>query len=142
MDEEIKKELDIAKIEYDKILNSPSLVAFKKIDGFMDFLSTTTTSSIKLKLESNKEKFSINIEPTNPNNADNENIKYGINEKNTIITNLDNGKIETIGCILDPRTDKDKSGDINGQRLGELITAHNFVGFLYDLYIYDRTKME
>jgi hypothetical protein len=116
----------------------------------MDFLSTSTTSAVKINFINNDNKNQYNVkidsifnDPSNPDvNKEYESIKYTVNEKNTIMTNLDNGRIETIGCILDPRTDKDKSVDIGGKRLGELIIDHNFVGYLYDLYIYDRTKMQ
>jgi len=125
----------------------------------MDFLSTTSTSAVKINFIENTSKTQYNIkidtifsDPSNLDvNKEYDSIKYTVNQKNTIMTNLDNGKIETIGCILDPRTDGDKiadnieivgpAGRVKGQRLGELISAHNFVGVLYDLYIYDRTKI-
>ena len=146
----IKKEYEITQQLYTKIINNPSFVAFRKINNFMDFLSTSTTSAVKINFINNDNKNQYNVkidsifnDPSNPDvNKEYESIKYTVNEKNTIMTNLDNGRIETIGCILDPRTDKDKSVDIGGKRLGELITDHNFIGYLYDLYIYDRTKMQ
>ena len=138
------------KLKYDNLITSPSYVAYEKIEGFMDFLSTTSTSAVKINFIENTSKTQYNIkidtifsDPSNLDvNKEYDSIKYTVNQKNTIMTNLDNGRIETIGCILDPRTDKDKIDDIGGKRLGELITAHNFVGVLYDLYIYDRTKAQ
>jgi hypothetical protein len=147
------------KLKYDNLIKSPSYVAYEKIDGFMDFLSTTSTSAVKINFIENTSKTQYNIkidtifsDPSNLDvNKEYDSIKYTVNQKNTIMTNLDNGRIETIGCILDPRTDGDKiadnieivgpAGRVKGQRLGELISAHNFVGVLYDLYIYDRTKI-
>jgi len=102
-----------------------------------NFIENTSKTQYNIKIDT------IFSDPSNLDvNKEYENIKYTVNQKNTIMTNLDNGRIETIGCILDPRTDKDKIDDIGGKRLGELITAHNFVGVLYDLYIYDRTKAQ
>jgi hypothetical protein len=87
-------------------------------DDYMDFLSAKTTSSIKLQLISDKNKFVVKT-----NNKEYENIEYFVNKKEIIMTNLDNGKIETIGSLTDKNV------------------AHNFNGLLYDLYIYDRSKM-
>lgn len=123
---------------------------FNKIVNYMDLLSTTTSSTIKLKLSVNKNNFNINVIPpydpaTNSINVDNEKIEYNINELQTIKTNIDNGKIETLGCILDPRNEEQKSSDNrskDGKILSDLTSEHNFLGYLYDLYIYDRTKMD
>ena len=132
-----------AKAELDK---SGSYRAFNKIDSFMDFLSTNTTSAVKLQLEDSNSKYTVKIDSifndiANPINNDYQNIQYNINDKNTIMTNLDNGRIETIGCILDPRNKITKDLDNHGNKLSDQIVAHNFVGYLYDLHIYDRTKM-
>jgi len=131
--------------------NNSSYKAFSKIDSYMDFLSTTSSSSVKLQLEPDKSKYSIKIEPTTIN-TEYETYKYSVNQKQTIMTNLDNGKIETIGCILDARNQNQKiednveivgpAGLAKGRNLDRITQAHNFVGFLYDLYIYDRTKMQ
>jgi hypothetical protein len=122
------------------VYKEPGKDYFNKIDSYMDFLSTTSSSSIKLQLEVDKSKYTIKTEPITIN-TEYEKYKYPINQKQTIMTNLDNGKIETIGCILDARNQITKDFDIGGTKLSDQIVAHNFVGFLYDLYIYDRTKM-
>jgi hypothetical protein len=129
---------------------------FNKIDNYMDFLSTTTSSSIKLTLSSDKNNYNITTDPpfdtsNNPINNDYQNMKYSVNSREVIMTNLDNGKIETIGCILDARNENQKIEDnveivgplglAKARNIDRLTITHNFVGYLYDLYIYDRTKM-
>jgi len=133
------------------VYKEPGKDYFNKIDSYMDFLSTTSSSSVKLQLDAEKQTYTIKTDPTTPSNTEYETNKYPIDQKQTIMTNLDNGKIETIGCILDARNQNQKiednveivgpAGLAKGRNLDRITQAHNFVGFLYDLYIYDRTKM-
>jgi hypothetical protein len=131
--------------------NDASYKAFQIIDGYMDFLSTTTTSSIKIDISTGN-RIKYNVKTNNQTkNEQYDKIEYSINTKETIMTNLDDGNIETIGCILDARNLNQKIEDnveivgphglAKGRNLDSITKAHNFVGYLYDLYIYDRTKM-
>lgn len=124
---------------------------FDRVDGFMDFLSTSSTSAIKLQF-TNGDKNKYIIQTDNQTKNDNyKDIQYSVNKKEIIEINFDDGKIETIGCIIDPRSDTDKlddnleivgpAGRPKGIKLKNLVEYHNFIGYLYDLYIYDRTKM-
>ena len=78
------------------------------------------------------------------NNEELTKTEFYTDRVDTIVIDLnttDRG-IETIGCVHDPRTDIQKAGDYKQEtHLNNMIAKNNFVGDLYDLYIYDRTKI-
>jgi hypothetical protein len=157
-----------AKIKVNKLNPDNSLNAnYKKVQsaGYMNLLSTYSSPIVKLninKLADNvQDTYNIDIQPDNVPNQKTKNDNYKIftsttYKTGTVVTaNIDidvkNTGIETLGSIQDDRTEQDllnarpgptgKLRDADGALLADRITSHNFIGNLYEIYIYDRTKL-
>jgi len=113
-------------------------------ESYMNLLSTNTRPIIKLKINKTDDTYSIDIQKENAPNEKNKNnniyIPGNIIDINIDINGSDSG-IETMGTVHDDRSDTTKAGDIRGTKLTSSIEAHNFIGELYELYIYDRSKL-
>jgi hypothetical protein len=126
---------------------------YNKLEGYIDFLGSYTSSVIKLLIPNKTssstppDKYTVvpyNDIPYYGNNEELTKTEFYTDRVDTIVIDLnttDRG-IETIGCVHDPRTDIQKAGDYKQEtHLNNMIAKNNFVGDLYDLYIYDRTKI-
>ncbi|MEI6372074.1 MAG: hypothetical protein WCO49_20575, partial [Nostocales cyanobacterium ELA608] len=113
-------------------------------ESYMNLLSTNTRPIIKLKINKTDDTYSIDIQKENAPNEKNKNNNIytpgNIIDINININGSDSG-IETMGTVHDDRSDITKSGDIGGTKLTNSIEAHNFIGELYELYIYDSSKL-
>ena len=101
------------------------------VDTYMDFLAKRGSSTVKI-LVSNEatKKFNIEYNGTKTELIIDNNIIFDIENKNDKI------KFESIGNILDSRSDDDKRFDDNGRNLGEMINKHSFKGLLSELRIF------
>ena len=112
-------------------------------ESYMNLLSTNTRPIIKLKINKTDDTYSIDIQKENAPNENNNNDIYtpgNITYINTYINGSDSG-IETMGTVHDDRSDITKAIDKDGTKLTSSIEAHNFIGELYELYIYDSSKL-
>jgi hypothetical protein len=120
----------------------------------MNLLSNYNTPIIKLKIQKNADNmpdtYNIDIQDDYTKvQINNDNTKYNTDEIANLTIDIDVKKnkqgIQTLGTIHDDRTEEDlrklPQGDPDGNILTQHIEAHNFVGELYELYIYDRTKL-
>ena len=137
---------------------------YDKVQGYMNLLSTITRPMIKLRLNKQLNKDELpdtyntdiqldNIPNERSKNNNNKNFNSIIYSTNTIVeinvdVDINDGKdktgIETLGTVHDDRTPSDfilTERIKDGAQLTSNIEANNFVGELYELYIYDRTKL-
>lgn len=123
-------------------------------NAYMNLLSNYNTPIIKLKIQKNADNmpdtYNIDIQDDYTKvQINNDNTKYNTDEIANLTIDIDVKKnkqgIQTLGTIHDDRTEEDlrklPQGDPDGNILTQHIEAHNFVGELYELYIYDRTKL-
>jgi len=137
---------------------------YDKVQGYMNLLSTLARPMIKLRLNKQLNKDELpdtyntdiqldNIPNERSKNNNNKNFNSIIYSTNTIVeinvdVDINDGKdktgIETLGTVHDDRTPSDfilTERIKDGAQLTSNIEANNFVGELYELYIYDRTKL-
>jgi hypothetical protein len=110
------------------------------VDTYMSFLATNTEAIAKIVFKDNQTeklylqyKDDINQKSNNYNLTDNKtklsNIEFNFKSDNDIM-------IETLGNILDIRSQNDKIGDTNGDRLSYQTGIHSFRGYLSELRIF------
>jgi hypothetical protein len=110
----------------------------KFVDNYMSFLATNTEAIAKIELMGNNTllfqyKDDTNQKSNTYNLTDNKtklsNIEFNFKSDNDIM-------IETLGNILDIRSQNDKNGDTNGDILSYQTGKHSFRGYLSELRIF------
>jgi hypothetical protein len=110
----------------------------KFVDNYMSFLATNTEAIAKIEFMGTDKlifqyKDDTNQKSNTYNLTDNKtklsNIEFNFKSDNDIM-------IETLGNILDIRSQNDKNGDTNGDILSHLTGIHSFRGYLSELRIF------
>ena len=140
----INENLDVDKTAFDNKMKELTTIVdnlnYNYVDTYMSFLATNTEAIAKIQFRDNETKKlyfqykdDTNQISDNYNLTDNKiklsNIEFNFNSDNDIT-------IETLGNILDSRSQNDKIGDTNGDRLAHLTNIHSFRGYISELRIF------
>jgi len=144
----VQSKIQVIKLSEDGTSVIPN---YNKIGGYMNLLSSYTAPILKLEITktttNNQDNYIIDTQPENnpnDNNIEFKSVKYTTGTIEEIKADIDIKErgIETLGTVHDDRTsDYEKQNDKGGAILTSNIEAHNFIGNLYELYIYDRSKL-
>jgi hypothetical protein len=140
----INENLDIDKTAFDNKMKELTTIVdnlnYNYVDTYMSFLATNTEAIAKIQFKENKKeklyfqyKDDTNQISDNYNLTDNKiklsNIEFNFKSDNDIT-------IETLGNILDSRSQNDKNRDTNGDILAHLTNKHSFRGYISELRIF------
>ena len=105
---------------------------FTNIIDYMDLLSARKSSIVKLKFDSNKDKYNIDV-----NNESNANFPYISSSKENIEFNLNNtSSIECLGVVHDVRNKIEIDTKTKRENRDNYIIQHAFIGYLNKLILY------
>jgi hypothetical protein len=98
----------------------------------MDLLSSRKSSIVKLKFDSTKNKYNIDV-----NNESNANFPYISSSKENIEFNLNNtSSIECLGVVHDVRSKIEIDTKTKRENRDNYIKQHAFIGYLNKLILY------